>query len=123
MCHVFCPYPYRIPLLTTPSGLGQKLNINIKQIGGPRHIIVWRGEGREEEDLDKGFYMTRHSPSVDFRMADRDTRDFCILGPPLRSSSRRSRAFGKFCAVCVPVSRPIRYPDKAKSREGRRERV
>ena len=37
-------------------------------------------------------------------MADRDTRDFCILGPPLRNSSRRSRALGKFCAGDTQVS-------------------
>lgn len=77
---------------------------------------------RKEKVLDKGFYMTVHSPSVDFRMADRDTRDFCILGPPLRNSSRRSRAFPKFCAVVSLLVDLCAKPDNPEEgREGRRE--
>lgn len=81
-----------------------------------------RGVKEKKKDLGIGSYMTIHSPSVDFRMVDRDTRDFCILGPPLRSSSRRSRAFGKFCAGVSPLVHLYANTDKTeKAREGRTE--
>ena len=44
-------------------------------------------------------HITMHSPSDCFFMCDRDTRVFCLAAPPFRRSSKRSRAFGKFCAA------------------------
>src|SRR5579862_4603221 len=50
-------------------------------------------------------YITTQSPSFCFVMLDRECRslDFCTFEPPLLSSSRRSRAFGKFCATIISV--------------------
>ena len=44
-----------------------------------------------------------HSPSDCFLMFDLETRAFCFGPPPLRRSSSRSRALGKFCAT-IPLA-------------------
>lgn len=44
-------------------------------------------------------HITMHSPSDCLFILDRETLVFCILAPPRRRSSKRSRAFGKFCAT------------------------